>query len=152
MNHLELRPSAQGLYNPSNEHDACGVGFVAHIKGKKTHEIIVQGLKILENLDHLEALPKERGTRVLKKEASGPNFNGRANLTLPKLAGQRISSICQEQVIGASRGETRGTKPEHENIPCLMIVVGRLNGRQGEALRGDRNRSRRPWLLTKWNP
>ena len=56
MNHLELRPSAQGLYNPSNEHDACGVGFVAHIKGKKTHEIIVQGLKILENLDHRGAV------------------------------------------------------------------------------------------------
>lgn len=56
MNHLELRPSAQGLYSPSNEHDACGVGFVAHIKGKKTHEIIVQGLKILENLDHRGAV------------------------------------------------------------------------------------------------
>ena len=56
MNHLELRPTAQGLYNPNHEHDACGVGFVAHIKGKKTHEIISQGLKILENLDHRGAV------------------------------------------------------------------------------------------------
>ncbi|NDI26488.1 MAG: glutamate synthase subunit alpha, partial [Burkholderiaceae bacterium] len=56
MNHLELRPSAQGLYDPQNEHDACGVGFVAHIKGKKTHDIITQGLKILENLDHRGAV------------------------------------------------------------------------------------------------
>ena len=31
-------PPRQGLYNPANEHDACGVGFVAHIKGKKTHD------------------------------------------------------------------------------------------------------------------
>jgi len=49
---LAARPQAQGLYDPSNEHDACGVGMVAHIKGKKSHEIISQGLKILENLDH----------------------------------------------------------------------------------------------------
>jgi glutamate synthase (NADPH/NADH) large chain len=33
-------PAAQGLYDPQNEHDACGVGFVAHIKGQKSHEII----------------------------------------------------------------------------------------------------------------
>jgi glutamate synthase (NADPH) large chain len=49
-------PAAQGLYDPQNEHDACGVGFVAHIKGKKSHEIVEQGLKILENLDHRGAV------------------------------------------------------------------------------------------------
>ena len=42
----------QGLYNPANEHDACGVGFVANIHGKKSHEIIEQGLTILDNLTH----------------------------------------------------------------------------------------------------
>ena len=51
-----LRPEAQGLYDPSNEHDACGVGFVAHIKGQRAHEIVSQGLKILENLDHRGAV------------------------------------------------------------------------------------------------
>ena len=40
-----------GLYAGSQEHDACGVGFVAHIKGTKTHAIVGQALKILENLD-----------------------------------------------------------------------------------------------------
>ena len=99
---------------------------------------------VLENLDHLEALPKERGTRVLKKEASGPNFNGRANLTLPKLAGQGVPSISQEQVVGASRRESRRTEPEHENIARLMVVVGRLDRRQGEALCGEGNGSSRP--------
>ncbi|VCU69365.1 Ferredoxin-dependent glutamate synthase 1 [Pigmentiphaga humi] len=49
-------PQAQGLYDPSNEHDACGVGFVAHIKGAKSHSIIQQGLKILENIDHRGAV------------------------------------------------------------------------------------------------
>lgn len=45
-------PSAQGLYDPAHEHDACGVGFVAHIKGHKSHAIVRQGLQILENLTH----------------------------------------------------------------------------------------------------
>ena len=46
----------QGLYDPAHEHDACGVGFVAHIKGAKTHAIVSQALKILENLDHRGAV------------------------------------------------------------------------------------------------
>jgi glutamate synthase (NADPH) large chain len=47
---------SQGLYDPRNEHDACGVGFVVNIKGRKSHDIITQGLKILENLDHRGAV------------------------------------------------------------------------------------------------
>ena len=46
----------QGLYDPRNEHDSCGVGFVVNIKGRKSHDIIAQGLKILENLDHRGAV------------------------------------------------------------------------------------------------
>jgi glutamate synthase (NADPH/NADH) large chain len=49
-----------GLYNPGAEHDACGVGFVAHIKGLKGHAIIEQGLKILENLDHRGAVGADK--------------------------------------------------------------------------------------------
>jgi glutamate synthase (NADPH/NADH) large chain len=45
-------PKKQGLYDPANEHDACGVGFIAHIKGKKSHAIVDQGLQILKNLAH----------------------------------------------------------------------------------------------------
>ena len=45
-------PAAQGLYSPANEHDACGVGFIAHIKGVKTHSIVQHGLEILDNLTH----------------------------------------------------------------------------------------------------
>src|SRR6201747_2164044 len=46
----------QGLYDPRNEHDSCGVGFVVNIKGRKSHDIISQGLKILENLNHRGAV------------------------------------------------------------------------------------------------
>src|SRR5882724_10943281 len=49
-------PARQGLYDPANEHDACGVGFIAHIKGAKSHTIIEQGLQILKNLTHRGAV------------------------------------------------------------------------------------------------
>ena len=45
-------PSQQGLYDPVNEHDNCGFGFVAHIKNRKSHEIVQNGLTILDNLTH----------------------------------------------------------------------------------------------------
>ncbi|QJD84868.1 glutamate synthase large subunit [Cohnella herbarum] len=45
-------PVKQGLYDPQYEHDACGMGFVANIKGRKSHEIVRQALTILGNLDH----------------------------------------------------------------------------------------------------
>ena len=51
---------AQGLYDPANEHDACGVGFVAHIKGKKSHSIVEQGLLILKNIDHRGAVGADK--------------------------------------------------------------------------------------------
>ncbi len=49
-------PKPQGLYDSRNEHDACGVGFVAHIKGAKSHAIVSQALEILKNLDHRGAV------------------------------------------------------------------------------------------------
>ncbi len=55
MSHSTLPPK-QGLYDPQNEHDACGVGFIVHIKGHKNHEIIKQGLEILKNLTHRGAV------------------------------------------------------------------------------------------------
>ncbi len=45
-------PRQQGLYDPAFEHDACGVGFVTHIRNRKSHDIVKQGLRILENLTH----------------------------------------------------------------------------------------------------
>jgi len=52
--------AAHGLYNGANEKDACGLGFVAHIKGQKAHHIVQQGLKILENLDHRGAVGADK--------------------------------------------------------------------------------------------
>ena len=49
-------PPPQGLYDPRQEHDSCGIGFVANIKNHKSHAIIQQGLQILTNLNHRGAV------------------------------------------------------------------------------------------------
>jgi glutamate synthase (NADPH/NADH) large chain len=56
MTSLTEYPAPQGLYDPRNEHDSCGVGFIAHIKGEKSHAIVSQALEILANLDHRGAV------------------------------------------------------------------------------------------------
>ena len=45
-------PKKQGLYDPKNEKENCGIGFVANIKGRATHEIIRQGIEVLNKLEH----------------------------------------------------------------------------------------------------
>ena len=55
-------PPKQGLYDPAHEHDACGVGFVANIKGRKSHAIVEQALQVLQNLSHRGACGCEVNT------------------------------------------------------------------------------------------
>ena len=56
-------PGRQGLYDPQNEHDACGVGFVVDIKGRKSHQIVSQAIQVLINLTHRGACGCEENTR-----------------------------------------------------------------------------------------
>ena len=56
------RPAQQGLYRQEFEHENCGIGFVAHIKGKKSHSIIRQGLEVLENMTHRGAEGADKKT------------------------------------------------------------------------------------------
>ena len=56
------RPEKQGLYDPRFEHDACGVGFVVNVKGRKSHRILEQAIQVLKNLDHRGACGCEVNT------------------------------------------------------------------------------------------
>src|ERR1044071_4940446 len=79
----DFPPGAQGLYNPEDERDACGVGFVVDIKGRKSHGIIRKALEVLINLEHRGACGCEANTgdgagiliqmpdRFFRKEADG---------------------------------------------------------------------------------
>ena len=61
MTHVGI-PPRQGLYDPRFEHDACGIGFIVNIKGRRSHDVVEQGLTILVNLDHRGARGCEEGT------------------------------------------------------------------------------------------
>ncbi|HQR99900.1 MAG TPA: glutamate synthase subunit alpha, partial [Polaromonas sp.] len=111
-----------GLYSPANEHDACGVGFVAHIKGHKSHAIVQQGLKILENLDHRGAVGADKlmgdGAGILiqlpdalyREEMARQGFNlpppgeyGVGMVFLPKEHASRLA--CEQALERAVRME-----------------------------------------------
>ena len=62
VEHEHHQPSAVGLYDPAHEHDACGVGFVADIKGRRSHTIVRQALQVLINLEHRGACGCEVNT------------------------------------------------------------------------------------------
>ncbi|HEY2976322.1 MAG TPA: glutamate synthase central domain-containing protein, partial [Burkholderiaceae bacterium] len=114
--------SQQGLYDPANEHDACGVGFVAHIKGQKAHSIVEQGLKILENLDHRGAVGADKlmgdGAGILIQipdeyyraemaaqgvELPPPGEYGVGMIFLPKEHASRLA--CQQELERAVKTE-----------------------------------------------
>jgi glutamate synthase (NADPH/NADH) large chain len=89
----------QGLYDPRNEHDACGVGFVVNIKGRKSHDIIRQGLKILVNLDHRGAVGADplvgdgAGCLIQMPDALLRDWASRAGKTLPA-PGRYAIAMC----------------------------------------------------------
>lgn len=106
---MQLRfPKTQGLYNSANEHDNCGIGFVAHIKGQASHDIINRGLRVLENLDHrgatsadnatgdgagiLMQIPHEYIKSVLKINVPEPGQYGTGLIFLPKKENE--ADIC----------------------------------------------------------
>jgi hypothetical protein len=65
-------PSAFGLYDPANEHDACGVSFVVDIKGRATHEIVAMGIGAICNLEHRGAQGPRRTPATAPASRSDP--------------------------------------------------------------------------------
>ena len=115
-------PVKQGLYDPAMEHDACGVGFVAHIKGQKSHSIVEQGLLILKNLTHRGAVGADPlmgdGAGVLIQipdqlyrddmiakgvKLPAPGDYGVGMVFLPKETASR--KACEEEIERAVRAE-----------------------------------------------
>ncbi|MBO9686985.1 glutamate synthase-related protein [Roseateles chitosanitabidus] len=114
--------AAHGLYDGKNEKDACGLGFVAHIKGQKAHHIVQQGLKILENLDHRGAVGADKlmgdGAGILiqipdefyREEMSRqgitlppPGEYGVGMIFLPKEHASRLA--CEQELARAIKAE-----------------------------------------------
>ena len=92
-------PQRQGLYDPANEHDSCGVGFVADIRGRKSNEIIRQGLELLINLDHRGAVGADptvsdgAGCLIQTPDALLRDWATRAGIELPQ-PGHYAVAMC----------------------------------------------------------
>ncbi|MEM1210042.1 MAG: glutamate synthase large subunit, partial [Planctomycetota bacterium] len=109
------RPAAAGLYDPAQEHDNCGVGFIAHIKGQRSHAIVQDALVMLSRMDHrgacgcetntgdgagiLTALPHDLMRRVAKRDLGvdlpDPGRYAAGNVFLPRDGAKR--AFCKQR-------------------------------------------------------
>jgi glutamate synthase (NADPH/NADH) large chain len=126
IRHSHRAPEAVGMYDPAYEHDACGVGFVAHIKGQRSHQIVLDAERILKHMDHrgacgceentgdgagiLTALPHEFCARVAK-EALGvtlpePGKYGAGIVFLPTDPEQRAACKAIVNRLIVEQGQT----------------------------------------------
>ena len=124
-NQLTGLPAKQGLYDPAHEHDSCGVGFVAHIKGERSHQVVEDAYVILKNMEHrgacgceantgdgagiLTALPHEFLTRVvrdeLEAELPAAGAYGAGIVFLPRIKSERAQCKAAVEKIIAEQGQ-----------------------------------------------
>ena len=147
-------PPAQGLYRPEFEHDSCGVGFVAHIKGKRSHKIIDDADHVLCRMDHrgacgcepntgdgagiLTALPHEfldesRARSVLGVDAAGPRQVRRRH-RVPADGRGRARALQ-----GDGRGTVRRGRPRARRL--ARRADRRRRGRHRPTARAPRRRT-----------
>ncbi|WP_233290610.1 glutamate synthase large subunit [Shinella sp. PSBB067] len=124
-------PKKQGLYDPRNEHDACGVGFVAHLKGKKSHQIVKDGLFMLENLTHRGAVGADplmgdgAGILVQIPDRFFREEMARQGITLPKAGEYAVGHIFMPQ--------------DEKLVDYFKTVIADVVAEEGQVLIGFRD-------------
>ena len=124
-------PDRQGLYNPANEKDACGVGFIADMKNRKSHAIVEQGLAILKNLDHRGAV----GADPMMGDGCG---------MLVQIPHGFFAEECAKLGI-----DLAGARPLRHRPSVHAARPGRLPHRRGDRHQGRRGRGPRPARLAR---
>ena len=126
----------RGLYDPANEHDACGVGFVARIDGERTHKIVEEGVQILCNLEHRGAvggdmktgdgagmllqMPHKFFSRVLPFSLPEEGVYGAGMIFLPADTGKAAEAVeMTERVIAREGGSILGWRDVPVDPDCL---------------------------------
>ncbi len=131
-------PKAVGLYDPANEHDNCGIGFVANIKGQTSHDIVDRGLQVLVNMTHRGAESSDNksgdGAGILIQvphefcsslgfDLPGPGKYGTGLLFLP--ASSKEALLCQE-VLNAQLVEEGLELIGYRDVPVDGTILGEI--------------------------
>jgi len=139
---VPLPPVAEGLYDPSFERDACGVGFVAHLKGRKSHQIVQDGLLLLKNLQHRGACGCDKDTgdgAGILVQMPDPFFRAEAErfgLSLPEVGSYGVAfcflplepddrAECRrgvERIVADQRQRVLGWR----SVPVVSTAIGWL--------------------------
>src|SRR5580700_9976125 len=135
-------PEAQGLYRPHDEHDGCGIGFVANIEGQKSHEIVLKGIQILINLTHRGACGCDPQTgdgagiliqiphSFFQRECSRLGFElpapGEYGVGMAFLPVDRAERILCEGILERIAGEEGLTVLGWRDTPLNGNAIGRL--------------------------
>jgi glutamate synthase (NADPH) large chain len=132
-------PVNQGLYDPDNEHDSCGIGFVGHIKGVPSHDIILRGFDVLKNMNHrgatsadnstgdgagiLMQIPHEFIIQVLKIDVGEAGTYGTGLIFLPKDKDE--AELCLDVLSKHIKAE--GLKlTGYRDVPVNSLVPGEI--------------------------
>ncbi len=138
------RPGPQGLYDPRNEHDACGVGFIVHIKNRKSHDIIARGLQLLRNLTHRGAVGADpncgdgAGILIQTPDAFLRREFGRLGIALPAAGEYAVAMVFlprPEKVRGAVEKAIAAVLAEEGLDQLGWRDVPTVNTRLGAAAR-----------------
>jgi len=131
INPQSLPPKNQGLYDKRNEKDSCGVGFVAHIKGKKSHEIVQQGLMLLTNLTHRGAtgydpkLGDGAGLLMQMPDAFMREEAAKLNIELPEVGKYAVGNIFLPQ--------------DAKNRASCEAIINKIIGEENQSVIGWRD-------------
>jgi glutamate synthase (NADPH/NADH) large chain len=131
INPQSLPPKNQGLYDKRHEKDSCGVGFVAHIKGKKNHEIVQQGLMLLTNLTHRGAtgydpkLGDGAGLLMQMPDAFMREEAAKLNIELPEVGKYAVGNIFLPQ--------------DARNRASCEAIINKIIGEENQSVIGWRD-------------
>ncbi len=128
-----------GLYNAGNEHENCGIGFVAHIKSEASHDIVERGMEVLRNMDHRGAkgadnvsgdgagillqVPHDYIKKELKINVAGAGTYGTGLLFLPR--DEKAAGACLE-ILKTTTQEEGLNPPEIRRVPVHPEVLGEI--------------------------
>ena len=144
MQHTHRQPKAQGLYDPQNEHENCGIGLIVDMKGRKSHDIVQGALEICVNLDHRGGcgcdpitgdgagifiqLPHNFYTAVTKKESGFevPN-EGDYGVGFVFLSQNKVERINEETIIEKIITETGFELIGWRDVPVKSEILGKAS-------------------------